>query len=91
MAEHILNCAFHILNMSCPCYWSVIPLFVSIGRWILAIYIMKMARLVTMRIQSLQVNLPSTIYIVKMVSWSLMCVLDVAGNSTIYYPHHEGA
>ncbi len=25
MASHILNCAFNILNMSCPCYWLVIP------------------------------------------------------------------
>jgi hypothetical protein len=29
MAKHMLNFAFHILNISNLCYWSVIPLLVS--------------------------------------------------------------
>ncbi len=37
-----------------------------------------------------RVNLPSAILIMKVARWSSMHVDDVAGESSIYYPHHEG-
>jgi hypothetical protein len=84
MAQHILNVAFSILNISFPCYWLVIPLLVSY--WL--------ARQAPMRIHNgggLSCHLPSAIRIMNMARQSHMSIHDVSCICAYTYPHHEGA
>jgi hypothetical protein len=79
---NILNFAFHILNISYPCYWSVLSLLVSYwSAWQALMHIHDDS----------SVNQPTTIRIMKVPRQSPMRMRDVACKCAVNYPHHEGA
>ncbi len=91
MAKHILNCELHMLNISCPCYWSVVPLLVFYWSAELNTIHHKGGQAGSnMFSYWQQANLPSTICTMKAARWSPMHVHNVAGESAVYYLHHEG-
>ncbi len=71
MDKHILNFAFHILNISYLCNWSVIPLLVSY--WLA--WQASMQKNIS---DGGRRNLPSTIRIVKTARWSPINIHEVA-------------